>query len=93
MILILGEIMAKNKKNASRAKIHSELKNFHVDVDTKSSYYKPEPNRYDKQLEKKKFEKMKKEELKSKKTHIKNRRNLKKRWVMEDELTESLEDS
>ena len=85
--------MSKKKKNATRAKIHSELKNFHVDVDTKRSYYKPEGNRYDAQLKRKKFKKQKRNELKTKKAHIKNRRDLKNRWVMEDEVTEAPEET
>jgi len=92
-LLILGEKMTKKKKHAVRSKIHSELKNFHVDVDTKRSQYKPDENRYDIQIEKKKFEKLKREEEKTKNYHIKNRKKLRNRWELEDELTESFEET
>ncbi|MHA1728982.1 MAG: hypothetical protein ACTSWY_09645 [Promethearchaeota archaeon] len=79
--------MTKKKKHGTRTKIHNELNNYNMDVDTRKSIYKP------KKLEKIRTKNVETKKLnrdikKLKKSHIKNRRNLKSRWK-ENEFMES----
>ena len=78
------------KKKKSRKKIRAELKSFRTDnIETRKSRFKPDSNRYEKQLEEKKREKKVRDDLKRNKFHIKNRRILKNRWKVEGELEQN----
>jgi hypothetical protein len=74
--------MSKAKKNV-RAKIRGELKNKNTEIDPRPSMYVPHRNRYTMMLEQKRLEKRFREQRKKAKTHIGNRRNLRKRWELE----------
>ncbi|MHA1819045.1 MAG: hypothetical protein ACTSU2_07270 [Promethearchaeota archaeon] len=79
--------MSKSKKNV-RAKIRAELRNLNWDIDPRAQTREIRKNRINQIRDLKKREKLLRDQRKRAKFHIGNRRNLRKRWEIEEDLEE-----
>lgn len=72
------------RRSAVRAKIRSELDNFHLDVDPRFSQYQPELTEID--FKKRNKERMRylRKEHKKKIPHVGNKKRIKKRWEFKE---------
>lgn len=72
------------RRSSVRAKIRSELDNFHLDFDTRFSQHEKEDDEIDFEKRRKEQERYIREERKRKIPHVKNKKKIKKRWEFKE---------